>query len=216
MKLEDGIYEVEDLFYENCKFVVVAAQNDIEFAHDASPEMRLKLEVLHPDLDLSKPIKVQENVSSERCEFMKSALKSVLASSTNSKRMAKTIADALDVFCGCSMFETSFFLTALLAGGLNYIVQKNGAPAAESVIMHKGSPCGINTVMARTILACPVYIKFRRAMHLKAKRGNSADIKLHSVLMKTPFNLKKYSWTKADAEESLAIVKANPFLSQYI
>lgn len=36
MKLEDGIYEVENLFYENCKFVVVAAQNDIEFAHDAS------------------------------------------------------------------------------------------------------------------------------------------------------------------------------------
>lgn len=178
--------------------------------------MRLKLEVLHPDLDFSKPVKVQENVSSERCEFMKSALKSVLASSTDSKRMAKAIADVLDVFCGCSMFETSFFLTALLASGLNYIVQKNGAPAAESVVMHKGSPCRINTVMARTILACPVYIKFRHAMHLKAEHGDPADIKLHSVLMKTPFNLKKYSWTKADAEESLAIVEANPFLSQYI
>lgn len=216
MKLEDGIYEVEDLFYENCKFVVVAAQNDIEFAHDASPEMRLKLEVLHPDLDLSKPIKVQENVSSERCEFMKSALKSILASSTDSKRMAKAIADVLDVFCGCSIFETSFFLTSLLAGGLNYIVQENGEPASESVIMRKGSSCRIDTVMARTILACPAYIKFRHAMQLNAKHGNPTDIKLHSVLMKTPFNLKKYSWTKADAEESLAIVKANPFLSQYI
>lgn len=215
MKLEDGIYEVEDLFYENCKFVVVAAQNDIEFAHDASSEMRLKLEVLHPDLDFSKSIKVQENISSERCEFIKSALKSVLASSTDSKRMAKTIADILDVFCGCSMFETSFFLATLLAGGLNYIVQKNGAPVAESAIMRKGR-CRIDTVMARTILACPVYIKFRHAMRLKAEHGDPADIKLHSVLMKTPFNLKKYSWTKADAEESLAIVEANPFLSQYI
>ena len=216
MKLEDGIYEVKDLFYENRKFAVVVAQNDIEFAHDVSPEMRLKLEVLHPDLDFSKPIKVQENVSSERCEFMKSALKSVLASSTDSKRMAKAIADALDVFCGCSMFESTFFLHTLLSGGLNYTVQKNGAPAAESVVMHKGSPCRINTVMARTILACPVYIKFRRAMQLKAERGNPADIKLHSALMKTPFNLKDYSWAKTDAEESLAIVKANPFLNQYI
>lgn len=216
MKLEDGIYEVEDLFYENCKFVVVAAQNDIEFAHDASPEMRLKLEVLHPDLDFSKPVKVQENVSSERCEFMKSALKSVLASSTDSKRMTKAIAGILDVFCGCSMFETSFFLTVLLASGLNYTVQKNGAPAAESVIMRKGSPRGINTIMAKTILACPAYIKFRHAMRLKAKHGDPADIKLHSALMNMPFNLKKYFWTKADAEESLAIVKANPFLSQYI
>ena len=216
MMLEDGIYEVKDLFYENCKFIVVAAQNDIEFAHDVSPEMRLKLEVLHPDLDFSKHIKVQENISSERCEFMKSALKLILASSTDSKRMAKAIADALDVFCGCSIFETSFFLTVLLAGGLNYIVQENGEPAAESVIIRRSSSCRIDTVMARTILTCPAYIKFRHAMQLNAKRGNPTDIKLHSVLMKTPFNLKKYSWTKTDAEESLAIVKANPLLSQYI
>ena len=216
MKLKDGIYEVEDLFYENCKFVVVAVQNDIEFTHDVGPEMRLKLEVLHPDLDFSKPIKVQKNVSSERCEFMKSALKSVLMSSTDSKRMEKAIADMLDVFCGCSMFETSFFLTVLLAGGLNYIVQKNGAPAAKSVILHKGSSYKINAVIAKTVIACPIYIKLRQIMKLKAERGNQADIKLHSVLMNTPFNLKKYSWTKADAEESLAIVEANPFLSQYI
>ena len=216
MKLKDGMYEVEDLFYENCKFVVAAAQNDIEFTHDASPEMRLKLEVLHPDLDFSKPIKVQENISSERCEFIKSMLKSVLASSTDSKRMAKTIADILDVFYGCSILETSFFLTALLAGGLNYIVQENGEPVVESVIMRRGRRGRIDTVMARTILACPAYIKFRHAMQLKMKCGNPTDIKLHSVLMKTPFKLKKYSWTKADAEESLAIIKANPFLSQYI
>lgn len=216
MKLENGIYEVEDVFYENRKFVVVAVQNDIEFTHDTGPETRLKLEVLHPDLDFSKPIKVQKNVSSERCEFMKSALKSVLASSTNSKRMAKTIADVLDVFCGCSMFETSFFLTVLLANGLNYIVQKNGAPAVESVITRKDRPHRINTVTAKAILTCPVYTKFIRAMQLKAERGDPADIKLQSVLMNTPFNLKKYSWTKADAEESLAIVEANPFLSQYI
>ena len=216
MKLEDGIYEVEDLFYENCKFVVAAAQNDIEFAHDVSPEMRLKLEVLHPNLDFSKLIKVQKNVSSERCEFIKSVFKSVLASSTDSKRMTKAIADGLDVFCGCSMFETSFFLTVLLASGLNYTVQKNGAPFAESVITRKSSLRGINTIMAKAILACPAYIKFRHEMQLKAERGNPADIKLHTVLMKTPFNLKKYSWTKADAEESLTIVKANPFLCQYI
>ena len=216
MKLKDGIYEVEDPFYENCKFVVVAAQNDIEFAHEISPEMRLKLEVIHPDLDFSESVKITKRISRTRCEFMKSALKSILASSTDSKRMAKAIADALDVFCGCSIFETSFFLTSLLASGLNYIVQENGEPVAESVIMHKGSSCRIDTVMARTILACPAYIKFRRAMQLNAKHGNPTDIKLHSVLMKTPFNLKKYSWTKADAEESLAIVKANPFLSQYI
>ena len=216
MKLKDGIYEVEDLFYENCKFVVVAVQNNIEFTHDVGPEMRLKLEVLHPDLDFSKPIKVQKNVSSERCEFMKSALKSVLMSSTDSKRMEKAIADMLDVFCGCSMFETSFFLTVLLANGLNYIVQKNGAPAVESVITCKDRLRRINTVMAKAILTCPVYTKFRRAMQLKAERGDPADIKLQSVLMNTPFNLKKYYWTKADAEESLAIVEANPFLNQYI
>ena len=164
MKLEDGIYEVEDLFYENCKFVVAAAQNDIEFAHDVSPEMRLKLEVLHPNLDFSKLIKVQKNVSSERCEFIKSVFKSVLASSTDSKRMTKAIADGLDVFCGCSMFETSFFLTVLLASGLNYTVQKNGAPFAESVITRKSSLRGINTIMAKAILACPAYIKFRHEM----------------------------------------------------
>ena len=214
MTLEDGIYEVRDLFYENAGYTLAVVGGEPDFAEGTGPVTRLRLEVLYPGLDFSKPANAPSGVTRERCEFMKSAIKSTLASSTSGGKTAELVNKALKTFTGGSMFESTFVMHVLLSGGLNYMVQKNGAPQGVSVIDGK---CKIGILMARTIMACPDYIGFRRSIQRKANRGDLKDIKFHSMLVKAPHNLKNdYFWTKEDAEECLAILKANPFLREYL
>ena len=214
MTLKDGIYEVKDLFYENAGYTLAVVGGEPDFAEGTGPVARLRLEILHPDLDFSKPANAPDGVSRERCEFVKSAIKSTLASSICPGKTAELVNKALKAFTGGSMFESTFVMNVLLSGGLNYMIQKNGAPLGVSVVDGK---CKICVFMARTIMACPNYVGFRRSIQQKAAGGDPKDIKLHGALVRAPHNLKeKYSWTKEDAEECLVILKANPFFRKYL
>ena len=214
MTLEDGIYEVRDLFYENAGYTLAVVGGEPDFAEGPGPDARLRLEVLYPWLDFSKPADAPSGVTRERCEFVKSAIKSTLASSASGGKAAELVNKALKAISGGSMFESAFVMHVLLSGGLNYMVQKNGAPHGVSVA---GGKCKIGMLMARTIMACPGYVGFRWSMQRKANCGDQKDIKLHSALVKAPHSLKNdYFWTKEDAEECLAILRANPFFREYL
>ena len=215
MKLDDGIFEIKDLFLEDCGFFVAVAQNDIRFMRDSSVDARLKLEVAYPDLDFSKPVAVPKNFSSERGAFMKSMLKSIFASAVNSNALANVIADFLDALDGCSLFEATYFMTNMQTCGLRYSVPRNEYLSYENVVS-RGKFGQIQNIMSKTIMFCPNYRKFRESFRLKHNSGNGDDLSLKDKLLKTPWAIKEYLWTKEDAEESLAIAEANPFLSQYI
>lgn len=211
MILKDGIYEAEDLFYADGGFTVKVEEGEMEFFRGAGPVNRLKLAASDPDarlLRLGEAVQAPSGFTPERCEFDKSLVKTILSAGTDDG-LAKRFGGMIKALVGCSLFELTFIMKCLSDGGLVFMVQDRGAPAGKS-------PDGVKpgrtiSALCRIILNDPGYPELRRSMAAKHAYGDPEDIRLYSKLMKAPHNLKPiWEWTKADSEECLAILKANP------
>jgi hypothetical protein len=213
--LKDGIYEAEDLFYADGGFTVAVSGGGMEFFRGAGPVNRLKLAASDPNarlLRLGEPVRAPAGVTSGRCEFDKSLVKTVLSAGTESE-LARRLGGMTKALAGCSLFESAFVMDRLSDGGLVFTVQDGGAPAAKS-------PAGVKpgraiSALCRIVLNDPGYPEFRRSLAAKFERGDPEDIRLHRQLTKTPYDLKAvWEWTEADSEECLAILKAKPFFRE--
>ena len=209
--LKDGIYEAEDLFYNDGGFIVKISDGGMEFFKGAGPVNRLKQATTNPDAyypDLDEVIQVPYGFTPERCEFDKSLVKTIFSAKTDDE-LKKRFNGIIRSLTGCSMFESVFIITFLSDCGLRIMFQNN-----DEHIIKSGWTI---PALSRLILKDPCYNKFRQSLSATLRRGDPEDIRLYYKLIATPRDLKPtWAWTEKDTEECLAVLRANPRFREYL
>ena len=209
--LKDGIYEAEDLFYNDGGFIVKISDGRMEFFRGAGSVNRLKQATTNPDAyypDLDEVIQVPYGFTPERCEFDKSLVKTIFSANTDGE-LKKRFNGIIRSLTGCSMFESVFIITFLSDCGLRVTFQNN-----DEYVMKSG---WIIPALSRLILKDPSYNKFRQSLSATLRRGDPEDIRLYDKLIAAPRDLKPtWAWTEKDTEECLAVLRANPRFREYL
>ena len=209
--LKDGIYEAEDLFYNDGGFIVKISDGGMEFFRGAGSVNRLKQATTNPDAyypDLDEVIQVPYGFTPERCEFDKSLVKTIFSANTDGE-LKKRFNGIIRSLTGCSMFESVFIITFLSDCGLRVTFQNN-----DEYVMKSG---WIIPALSRLILKDPSYNKFRQSLSATLRRGDPEDIRLYDKLIAAPRDLKPtWAWTEKDTEECLAVLRANPRFREYL
>ena len=209
--LKDGIYEAEDLFYNDGGFIVKISDGGMEFFRGAGSVNRLKQATTNPDAyypDLDEVIQVPYGFTPERCEFDKSLVKTIFFAKTDDE-LKKRFNGIIRSLTGCSMFESVFIITFLSDCGLRVTFQNN-----DEYVMKSG---WIIPALSRLILKDPSYNKFRQSLSATLRRGDPEDIRLYDKLIAAPRDLKPtWAWTEKDTEECLAVLRANPRFREYL
>lgn len=209
--LKDGIYEAEDLFYNDGGFIVKISDGGMEFFKGVGPVNRLKQATTNPDTyypDLDEVIQVPYGFTPERCEFDKSLVKTIFSAKTDDE-LKKRLSGIIRSLTGCSLFESVFIITFLSDCGLRVTFQNN-----DEHIIKSGWTI---PALSRLILKDPSYNKFRQSLSATLRRGDPEDIRLYDKLIATPRDLKPtWAWTEKDTEECLAVLRANPRFREYL
>ena len=209
--LKDGIYEAEDLFYNDGGFIVKVSGGEMEFFRGAGSVNRLKQATTNPDAyypDLDEVIQVPYGFTPERCEFDKSLVKTIFSAKTDDE-LKKRLSGIIRSLTGCSLFESVFIITFLSECGLRVMFQNNDEHIIKSGWMIPA--------LSRLILKDPSYNKFRQSLSATLRRGDPEDIRLYDKLIATPRDLKPtWAWTEKDTEECLAVLRANPRFREYL
>ena len=209
--LKDGIYEAEDLFYNDGGFIFKVSGGEMEFFRGAGPVNRLKQATTNPDAyypDLDEVIQVPYGFTPERCEFDKSLVKTIFSANTDGE-LKKRFNGIIRSLTGCSLFESVFIITFLSDCGLRVTFQNN-----DEYVMKSG---WIIPALSRLILKDPSYTEFRQSLSATLRRGDPEDIRLYDRLIAAPRDLKPiWAWTEKDTEECLAVLRANPRFREYL
>ena len=209
--LKDGIYEAEDLFYNDGGFIVKISDGGMEFFKGTGPVNRLKQATTNPDAyypDLDEVIQVPYGFTPERCDFDKSLVKTIFSANTDGE-LKKRFNGIIRSLTGCSLFESVFIITFLSDCGLRVTFQNN-----DEYVMKSG---WIIPALSRLILKDPSYNKFRQSLSATLRRGDPEDIRLYDKLIAAPRDLKPtWAWTEKDTEECLAVLRANPRFREYL
>ena len=218
MTLEDGIYEVKDLFYEDAGYTLAVIGGKPEFAGGVGQTMRFRLEVLHPDRRFGKPKKIRPGMSAERGEFLKSLVKTTLAASDSRESLTGNVNAALGAIAGGAMVEAVAFVSTLMSGGLDWF-EKGETDEKEHnrrdvYARSSFKKPGILSYMAKAIMSCPSYRAFRDGLARRHSAGTPEDIRLHGAYTDNPLSVPEYAWIKEDAEECRKILEVNPFFRE--
>ena len=211
--LKDGIYEAEDLFYNDGGFIVKISDGGMEFFRGAGSVNRLKQATTNPDAyypDLDEVIQVPYGFTPERCEFDKSLVKTIFSANTDGE-LKKRFNGIIRSLTGCSLFESVFIITFLSDCGLRVMFQNN-----DEHIIKSG---WIIPALSRLILKDPSYTEFIQSQLAKFVHGHGdpGDIRLYDRLIAAPRDLKPiWAWTEKDTEECLAVLRANPRFREYL